>query len=179
MRAAQGSTPDGAGGGAEALALDAVSGLREAEAVRARAAIQARIFPSWCGPVFALIVVAVGATQSWSADRNGFPVLVALVVALAGVLAVRLVRWLATRGTGVVRYVPLWARLRRGRYGLLITAVACAVTWGAARLLGTGAFAERLAVYVVAGLCVWGNFVWRNAAARRELARLRDAPGAA
>ncbi|MEU3712714.1 hypothetical protein [Streptomyces catenulae] len=166
------------GGGSEAIALEATSGLRDVEAARARAAVQARIFPAWFGPVAALIVVGVGAVQSWSVDRKGFPVLLALVVTLVGLVAVRVVRWIATRRTGVVRRVPLSARLWRSRYGLLITAVACAVTWGAAVLLGAGGSASRLAVYVVAGLCVWGTFVWRNAAARQELARLRDEPGA-
>ncbi|MFF9481261.1 hypothetical protein [Streptomyces sp. NPDC014733] len=167
------------GGGAEAVALEATSGLREAEAARARAEVQARIFPAWFGPVSALIVVGVGAVQSWSVDRKGFPVLLALVVAFGGLVAVRTVRWIATRRTGVVRHVPLSVRLWRSRYGLLITAAACAVTWGAAILLGAGGAASRLAVYVVAGLCVWGNFLWRNAVARQELARLRDEPGAA
>ncbi|MER7024427.1 MULTISPECIES: hypothetical protein [Streptomyces] len=179
VMAAQEDAPGAVGDGAEAVALDAACGLREAEAARARAEVQAQIFPAWCGPVLALIVMGVGAVQSWSVDRSGISVLVALMVAVIAVPAVRMVRWIAMRRTGVMRYVPWSARLWRSRYGLLITAAACAVTWGAAALLGAGGFAIRLAVYVVAGICVWGNFAWRNAAARQELARLRDEPVAA
>ncbi|NLU70403.1 hypothetical protein [Streptomyces sp. HNM0574] len=153
-------------GGAEAAA--AASGdLREAEAARERALLQAQLSPAWYGPAGALLLSAygIGMGAVYDADGIGLWPLVGLPVLLAAIALGRIRR----RRSGVL--VPRSHSRRRG--AAVAGVVVFAGVWGVCTLaLGLGEQVSLGITGTALGLWTWGQCVLRNVTVRRKLREL-------